>query len=266
MASAYPIATEALVESVREMAVQDRAWPSQRKICRELKVSAPRASAALTALREQGFDPTAQGPAPVLTVVTDAPQTQAEPGQERTETHKVTAPKGAPEPVVQAVQERPQIAPKALVTPVAGAPTRTRRDWITDIGILVVGLAAAVITFTTLRALAEACGITGDVLGLPLPWLLPVCIDAAGIVATRVWLRGRGSDEAVRFARLLACTCIGLSIVANAGQHLLASQHLVPEWWVVVLVTSVPPAALGAVVHLGALLGRSRKSIAEEAS
>lgn len=133
-----------------------------------------------------------------------------------------------------------------------------RRDWATDLGIGVVGLAAAILTFTTLRGLAETVGFRDTVFGvLHQAWLLPVTIDAAGVVAARVWLRGTASPEAVAFARTLTWACIGASIVGNAGQHVMAELGVAPPWWVVVLVTAVPPATLGAAVHLGHLVRRT---------
>ncbi len=133
----------------------------------------------------------------------------------------------------------------------------TRRDWTTDLGLLVVGVAAAILTFTTLRDLAEQCGITGTFLGLRLSYLVPVTVDAAGVVAARVWLKRTGGPDAVRFGRTLAWACIGASILGNAGQHGMAAYGIAPPWWVVVLVSAVPPATLGAVVHLGHLTRRT---------
>jgi len=228
--SAYPIPTAELVDRVRALAAELGEWPSQRRVMRECRVGAPRADAALATLRESGFDPAA--PPRSLTVVPDlqdAAETHPVRVQEGTGERSQAHTPGAPDDAAEATTAAAEIDGESLVTGTAGASSRARRDWITDLGILVVGLAAAVITFTTLSALGAAVGITGNVLGLPLSWLLPVCIDAAGIVATRVWLRGQGSDEAVRFARLLALACIGLSIVANAGQHLLESMHATPE-------------------------------------
>ena len=45
------------------------------------------------------------------------------------------------------------------------------------------------------------------------PGLGQVCwtIDVAGVVGARVWLRGRAPDAAVRFARKLTFTAIGLT-------------------------------------------------------
>lgn len=135
--------------------------------------------------------------------------------------------------------------------------TTEQRDWTTDIGILVVGLAAATLTFTTLRGLADTVGFREVVFGvLPTAWLLPVTIDAAGIVAARVWLRGSAPAVAVEYARKLTWACIASSIVGNAGQHVMAEFAIDPPWWVVVLVTAIPAATLGAVVHLGHLVRR----------
>jgi hypothetical protein len=132
-----------------------------------------------------------------------------------------------------------------------------QRDLITDVGILVVGLAAAVLTFTTLRDLGESVGYRELLFGfLLLAWLLPVTIDAAGVIAARVWLRAIGSTEAVEFARTLTWSCIGLSVLGNAGRHVMVELGILPPWYVVVLVTAVPPAMLGAVVHLGNLVRR----------
>lgn len=259
MTSAYPMSDEVLAEKVRALAAELGAIPSQRQVMRACSVGAPRAQSALAALRAEGFNP---APAPALTVVPDAPQaateTRADLVEERPEDATPGESEGAATGTVRGVSEGAQIRGESLVSDPAGAPTpeRVRRDWITDVGVLVVGLAAAVLTFTTLRDLAQAVGITGEVFGLRLSWLLPVTIDAAGIVAARVWLRGQAGQDAVVFAQVLTLVCIALSVCGNAGQHLMESQHLAPDWWVVVLVTSVPPAALGAVVHLGHLIHR----------
>jgi hypothetical protein len=153
----------------------------------------------------------------------------------------------------ETAQETRTDAPEVEGTPDADAPAPTRRDWVTEVGVLLVGIAAAALTTTTLAGLAQACGITGW-----LAWLLPVTVDAAGVVAARVWLRGQAHPDAVHFARGLAWICICISVVANAAQHGMSAYGIAPPWWVVVLVSAIPPAALGAVVHLGHLIGRKR--------
>jgi hypothetical protein len=47
-----------------------------------------------------------------------------------------------------------------------------------------------------------------------------------------------------------------LSVVANALGHGLEAYRLSPPWWVVVAVSAIAPAVLGAVVHLAVLVGR----------
>ncbi|MFB9383243.1 DUF2637 domain-containing protein [Pseudonocardia petroleophila] len=127
---------------------------------------------------------------------------------------------------------------------------------VTWAGLAVVAGAAAILTFTTLRDLAIACGISDTFLGVPLAWLLPITVDAAGAVAIRVWLTQRASPAASRLARRLSWFCIILSILGNAGQHGMAAYGIVPPWWVIVLVSAVPPAMFGAVTHLAVLLNR----------
>jgi hypothetical protein len=113
-------------------------------------------------------------------------------------------------------------------------------DRTTTVGLVVVGLAAAVLTFTTLFSLAVACGFSPW-----LAWLLPVTVDAAGLVALRIWLHG-GPD----FAKRLTVVCIAASVAGNATQHGLAAYGLPVPWWVIVVVSAVPPSMLAAVVHL----------------
>src|SRR5690606_6842676 len=77
----------------------------------------------------------------------------------------------------------------------------------------------------------------------------------AGVIAARVWLKRLGPERAIRFARWMTWSCVAASVLGNGSQHYMATYHLTPPWLVVVLVSAVPPAMLGAVVHLGHLLG-----------
>jgi hypothetical protein len=115
----------------------------------------------------------------------------------------------------------------------------------------VVATAAAVLSFAALRDLARVCGFAPG-----LAWLLPVVVDAGAAAGSLVWLGGAAAEPARRFARALALTLLGLSVAANALGHGLAASALAPAWWVVVIVSVVAPAVLGAVVHLAVLVGR----------
>ncbi|MGQ0480004.1 MAG: DUF2637 domain-containing protein [Pseudonocardia sp.] len=117
--------------------------------------------------------------------------------------------------------------------------------------LLVVAGAAAVLSFAALRDLALRCGFSRN-----LAWLLPVVVDAGAAAGSLVWLGGRDAGPARRFARSLALGLLTLSVAANALGHGLAAYRLAPPWWVVVVVSAIAPAVLGAVVHLAVLVGR----------
>ena len=117
--------------------------------------------------------------------------------------------------------------------------------------LTIVAAAAAVLSFSALRDLALLCGFTPE-----LAWLLPVVVDAGAAAGSLVWLGGRAHELARRFARALALTLLGLSVGANALAHGLDAYRLAPAWWVVVAVSAIAPAVLGAVVHLAVLVGR----------
>lgn len=118
--------------------------------------------------------------------------------------------------------------------------------------LLVVAAAAAVLSFAALRDLALLCGFSPQ-----LGWLLPVVVDAGAAAGSLVWLGGWAASSARRFARALALALLGSSVAANALGHGLAAFALAPPWWVVVIVSAVAPAVLGAVVHLAVLVGRT---------
>lgn len=117
--------------------------------------------------------------------------------------------------------------------------------------LLVVAAAAAVLSFSALRDLALLCGFAAR-----LAWLLPVVVDAGAAAGSLVWLGGWTALPARRFARTLALVLLAASVVANALGHGLAAYSARPAWWVVVLVSAVAPAVLGAVVHLAVLAAR----------
>lgn len=121
----------------------------------------------------------------------------------------------------------------------------------------IVAAAAAVLSFSALRDLAFVCGFTPQ-----LSWLLPVVVDAGAAAGSLVWLGGHTGSAARTFARTLALALLGLSVAANALGHGLAAFELAPAWWVVVIVSAVAPAVLGAVVHLAVLVGRPEPAAA----
>jgi len=117
--------------------------------------------------------------------------------------------------------------------------------------LAVVAGAAAMLSFAALRDLALLCGFAPV-----LAWLLPVVVDAGAAAGSLVWLGAETGESARRFARRLALGLLGLSVAANALGHGLAAFVLLPPWWVVVVLSGIAPAVLGAMVHLAVLVGR----------
>ncbi|WP_160148951.1 DUF2637 domain-containing protein [Amycolatopsis alkalitolerans] len=114
--------------------------------------------------------------------------------------------------------------------------------------LALVAFAAAALSFDTLLDLVRRSGTAGW-----LAPLFPVCLDAAGIGATQLWLSPAMSTRTRRSARTLALAMIFLSIVGNSLDHALVAYGWRPSWLVLVAVAAVPPAVLGAVVHLAVL-------------
>ena len=119
--------------------------------------------------------------------------------------------------------------------------------------LTVVAGAAAMLSFAALRDLALLCGFAPV-----LAWLLPVVVDAGAAAGSLVWLgaRTRPSGRGGSPARL-ALGLLGLSVAANALGHGLAAYVLLPPWWVVVILSGIAPAVLGAMVHLAVLVGHA---------
>ena len=123
--------------------------------------------------------------------------------------------------------------------------------------LAVVAAAAAVLSFDALHGLAVLCGFTPA-----LAPLLPVTVDAGAAAGSLVWL-SRPPGAARRFGRTLALVLLAGSVVGNGLGHGLAAYLAQPSWWLVVVVSAVPPAVLGAVVHLAVLAGRVTRSASE---
>src|SRR5690242_10067821 len=110
-----------------------------------------------------------------------------------------------------------------------------RRDWPSSIALALVCAAAVVASFSTLASLAAVAGW-----GERASWLLPVCLDALGMVACRVWLSPKAPAPARGYAKRIALATVAVSIVGNAAGHLAATNHLSQGLVLVVLVGAVP--------------------------
>lgn len=115
--------------------------------------------------------------------------------------------------------------------------------------LVVVAGSAAVLSFSSLRDLAVLCGYSPT-----LAPLFPVTVDAGAAAACLTWLGGQSAATTV--GRTLTWTLLVASVGMNAVVHYLGGYGLRPSWWLIVGVSAIPPATLGAVVHLAVLVGR----------
>lgn len=146
--------------------------------------------------------------------------------------------------------ETPAAPPAGVEVP--GQAPATRPGLVAWSGLALVLIAAAVLSFDALRGLAVAVRIPGY-----LAPLLPVAVDAGAAVSCAAWL-GRGSNpDAARFACRMTWALLLVTVAGNAGQLGMHAHGVTPPWWVAVAVGAVPPAIVGACVHLAVLAGRS---------
>lgn len=119
------------------------------------------------------------------------------------------------------------------------------RIWLRWFGLSVVCVAAVVASFSTLASLAEFTGWAPWA-----SWLLPLSLDALGMTACLVWLDPSAPKKSRRYAAWMTWVAAGLSVVGNGTGHLVSTGHLPQGLLLVILVGSVPPAALAVTVHL----------------
>jgi hypothetical protein len=268
MTSVYPLPHDELVDRVRELATELGDWPSQRKVMRTCRVGSPRADAALAELRESGFDP---APAPVLTVVPDAPEAQAEPTGERTEQHQHSDAEGALDAPVEAVSAPAQIDGDGLASGAVGAAEGTSRGRVPRWPLLVIALGAFVSIWSGWVGLGRMAGFGPVQLlpGIADDWTinsaitLPLGVEAYAAFAMWTWLAppdAQVSARARRFACWSSIAALGLGVFGQAVYHLLVTAGVTTAPWpVVVFVSCLPVLILGAGAALAHLIHRTEE-------
>lgn len=114
-------------------------------------------------------------------------------------------------------------------------------------GLIVIGAAAAALSFASIAGLAVQCGIPPE-----LAWLLPIVIDAGVVVGTIVWLSRRlfPNEDARRLAAGYTIGLLAVSVLTNVTNHVLTVEHLSPHLIVIAAVSALAPITIGLVVHL----------------
>ncbi len=149
-------------------------------------------------------------------------------------------------------------------------PPPVRRDTWTDVGLVLVGIAAAATSWAGWVGLGERCGVDGDIplfntgWSIRLSWLLPIAVDVYALTASRVWLRVPGLSQRTRdYARANALGAVTVSIAGNAFYHWLAAhgENAKPSMWLIAGVASIAPLMLGLVGHLSSMMADDRRPI-----
>lgn len=128
--------------------------------------------------------------------------------------------------------------------------------------MLIVGCAAAMLSFDTWVRLAQSVGFTATLNAGPvrvhIAWLLPLAVDVYAYTATRIWLT-TPNRTAARYAARNAVGAIALSVAGNALFHAYDSAGWVirDSPVVVIAIGGIPPLLLGLVVHLHTLINRT---------
>lgn len=131
------------------------------------------------------------------------------------------------------------------------------------IGIVVVGLSAAVLSFETWVQVAQSIGFTahwsialplhGPVLSFWIAWLYPVAIDCFAMLVTREWMRSRPKSALRAWARANSIGAIVLSYGGQAAYHAFGGHR--PPTLYVIFMSGMPPLIVGLVVHLFTMPG-----------
>ncbi|SNS53677.1 Protein of unknown function [Micrococcales bacterium KH10] len=119
------------------------------------------------------------------------------------------------------------------------------------IGTVVIGLGAAVLSFTALADLAVRAGTPAT-----LAFIWPIIVDGVILVATIAIVALRDSERSPRmYAWSLLIGAAFVSVIAN-GAHALVAVDAATPVWIAVVVASVPPIVLLAITHLTVILAR----------
>jgi hypothetical protein len=85
-------------------------------------------------------------------------------------------------------------------------------------------------------------------------WVLPVCLDALGILAGVVWLWHIFPAPARAYGRKVVIGVVVCSVAGNALAHAIEWGWLRPNLALVMAVGSVPPVVVAVALHLGTLV------------
>ncbi len=274
--SAYPPTIADLMPRARELAESEGGLPSRNQVMSTLRVGAPKARKILAGLAGEGYEP-ATGPKPDPNPDPDAPDPVAadgarvetgragdvpkttEPGP-TTETDPDSPGPVRPDPVtetVEAPQDTAVADPGPAVETKPVKPSRPIAVW----PVLLLLLPATVAIWSGWVGLGELAGF-GPINPLPGIWdsleintaiTLPIGMETYSAYALYVWLSGRATAKAVKFARASALLALGIGSAGQVAYHLIAAPDAGAGPVITAVVACIPVAVLGlgaALAHL----------------
>jgi hypothetical protein len=248
--SAYPTSIDALVPHARDLAANLGTLPSRNKLMKTFRVGAAKANALLDALD------TAPPPA-----TPDPDHRQPEPAS-GDHTAKL-APPTAATPDSEASAVAPQastVTDPDTETSATTAPEAARRPVVWPVLILClpafVAIWAGWVEMGRLTGFGEVALLPGilDSLVLDTAITLPIGVETYAAYALWVWLSGRVTGDARRFAKWSAIGSLTIGGLGQIAYHLMAAAGWTSApWLITALVACIPVAVLGmgaALAHL----------------
>jgi hypothetical protein len=267
MTSAYPIPVDTLTDKVRALAVELGELPSRNRVIKTFNVGAPKATAALDALKASGFDPAmpedvepAEAPTRRLHAVAAEPAPTAESEEidapaDQVASVEVTAPvdpESSPVPVtVHSVPEQ-----------MAATAEKGRRSHSWALLLIAAGAFVAIwggwVGLGKLTGFGEIALLPGIADGFTIDSAitLPLGVEAYAAFALRVWLSSRTrSAKAKRFAKWSTIGALTLGAAGQVAYHLMTSAGItVAPWQITTFVSCLPVVVLGCAAALTHLL------------
>jgi hypothetical protein len=270
MTSADPIPVDTLTDKVRALAVELGELPSRNRVIKTFNVGAPKATAALDALKAAGFDPAAsedvepaEAPTRRLHAVAAEPAPPAEseeidaPADQVASVEVIAAADPESSPVPATVHSGPE---QVAATVEAREKGRRSHSW----ALLLIAAGAFVAIWGGWVGLGKLTGF-GEIALLPgiadgftidSAITLPLGVEAYAAFALRVWLSSRTrSAKAKRFAKWSTIGALTLGAAGQVAYHLMTSAGItVAPWQITTFVSCLPVVVLGCAAALTHLL------------
>jgi hypothetical protein len=247
--SAYPPPVAKLIPEARALADQLGKVPSRNQLMQKFKVGAPKA----IALREALVADPAVPPAPAAEPPAPAAAVELLPAPELAEVAPL------PEPV--ALAEAVTAAAPPVVAPTVAAPAAAgRRPVVWPVLILClpafVAIWAGWVAMGRLTGFGKVTLLPGiaDHFQLDTAITLPIGVETYAAYALWVWLSGRVTGDARRFAKWSAIASLAIGAAGQIAYHLMnAWGWSSAPWPITAVVACIPVAVLGmgaALAHL----------------